>query len=217
MAMTRRNRGESGNFLLEFAILAPFMVLLLAGTVDVGMALNRSILAGQVCRNANVLMVRGIDLSLSQNQQLLMRTAAGLGINTPGTNTPDPSGHGVIFLTKVLRVGPLECSIGIANWNGNPDTCPNYGKYVIANRIAVGNGTSWQSKFGNPATALKSNGDLYDAHIAGTTANIAQGFPAALALDLDQYTYISEIYVDTSTYQLFPAVSASLIYMRNFS
>ena len=217
MAMRRRYRGENGNFLLEFAMLAPFLVLLLAGTVDVGMALNRSILAGQVCRNANVLMVRGIDLSLSQNQQLVMRTAAGLGLNIPGTNTPNPSGRGVILLTKVLRVGPLECSIGIANWNGSPDTCPNYDKYVIANRITVGNGTSWQSKFGNPATTLKSNGDLYDADIAAGTSNVAQGFPAALALDLDQYTYISEIYVDTSTYQLFSAVSTPLIYMRNFS
>ena len=210
-------RRQQGSFVLEFAIVAPTLVLLLAGTVDVGLSLNRSIVAGQVCRNANVLAVRGIDLSLSQNQQLLMRTAAGLGMNSAGSWNPNPAGNGVILLTKVLRVGPLECSVGITNWDGKPGTCPNYGQYVIAARITIGNGTRWQSKTGNPATAQQSNGALYDSDIASNTGNVALNFPAMVALDFDQYTYVSEIYVDTSVYQLFSIAQAPLIYLRNLS
>ena len=217
MKSPRRNRTERGNFILEFAIVAPLLVLLLAGSVDVGLALNRSILAGQVCRNANVLTVRGIDLSQSQNQQLLMRTAAGLGMTAAGSWTPSSTGNGVIFLTKVYRVGPLECSLGITNWDGNQGSCPNYGQYVIASRISIGNSSRWTSPLGTPATTPQSNGTLPDSAVASNTGNVAQGFPGIISLSLDQYTYVSEIYVDTSAYQLFSIVQAPIIYMRNLS
>ncbi len=212
-----QKRREKGSFLLEFALVAPVLVVLLAGTVDVGMSLNRALVASQVCRNANVLMVRGLDLSTTQNQKLLMRTAAGLGINSTGTWNPNPAGNGVIFLTKVLRVGPLECSVGISNWNGTPGTCPNYGQYVIATRITIGNGSRWQSKTGNPATALQPNGNLSDSDIASNTGNITPQFPGIIALDLDQYTFVSEVFADTSAYQLFSITQTPLIYVRNLS
>jgi Flp pilus assembly protein TadG len=210
-------KGERGSFLMEFALVAPLLVLMLAGTVEVGMALNRSLMASQVVRNANVLVVRGIDLSQSQNQQLLIRTASKLGMNTSGTWNPDPNGNGVIFLTKVLRVGNLECALGINNWDGTQASCPNYGKYVIASRINIGNSTRWQSPLGSPGTTQRSDGTLYDSDIATSSTDVATGFPGIITLDYDKYTYISELFVDISKFQLFATPSEPVIYMRNLS
>jgi|SRR5579862_396536 len=217
MNRVQRNKGERGSFTLEFAMVAPLLGLMLAGTFEIGMALNRTITAGQVCRNANVLVVRGIDLSQSNNQQLLIRTASILGMNQAGSWNPDPNGNGVIFLTKVYRVGPLECSVGISNWDGTQATCPNYGKYVMASRITIGNGTRWTSPIGTPGTTVKSDGTLYDSDIATSSADVAQLFPGLITLSLDQYTFVSELYVDISRFQLFSNMVAPVIFMRNMS
>jgi hypothetical protein len=215
--MKKIRKGERGSFTLEFALVAPILVLMLGGTFEFGMALNRAVTASEVIRNANVLMVRGIDLSQSQNQQLLIRTAAGLGMNAAGSWNPDPNGSGVIFLTKVLRVGPLECSLGISNWNGTPSSCPNYGRYVIATRINIGNSTRWQSPLGNPGTAQRTDGTLYDSDLATSGADIAQLFPGLLTLDYDKYTFVAELFVDISKYQLFTTPVEPVLFMRNFS
>jgi len=210
-------RGERGSFMLEFALVAPILVLMLGGSVEFGMALNRSVTASQVVRNANVLVIRGIDMSQSQNQQLLIRTAANLGMNTTGTYAPDPNGTGVIFLSKILRVGNLECALGINNWDGTQASCPNYGKYVIASRINIGNSTRWSSPLGKPGTTQKADGTLYDSDLATSSSDVANLFPGIVALDYDKYTFVSELYVDISRFQLFTTPAEPVIYMRNCS
>jgi hypothetical protein len=213
----RRYRRQRGSFLMEFSVVAWTLILMLAGAFELGMTLIRAIQASQVVRNANVLTVRSVDLSIPQNQQLLMRTASSLGMNIPNTWNPDPNGNGVVFVTKVLRVGPLECSVGVVNFDGTTKTCPNLGSYVIASRITIGNGTRWGSPLGKPVTAQRPNGDLYDSDICTNSANLANGFPGIIALNQDQYTFVAEIYVDTSKFNLFSFMTAPLIYMRNLS
>jgi hypothetical protein len=217
MKKVQIRKGERGSFMLEFALVAPILVLMLGGTFEFGMALNRAVTASEVIRNANVLTVRGIDLSQSQNQQLLIRTGAGLGMNVAGSSTPDPNGNGVVFLTKVLRVGPLECALGITNWDGSQSSCPNYGRYVIASRINIGNSTKWHSPLGNPGTAQRSDGTLYDSDLATSGTDIAQLFPGLLTLDYDKYTFVAELFVDISKYQLFTTPVEPVIFMRNLS
>lgn len=217
MKKVQIRKGERGSFMMEFALVAPILVLMLGGTIEFGMALNRSITASEVIRNANVLVVRGIDLSQSQNQQLLIRTAAGLGMNVAGSWNPNPNGTGVIFLSKVLRVGPLECALGIDNWDGNQNSCPNYGKYVIASRINIGNSTRWHSPLGNPGTTQNSDGSLLDSDLATSSADIAQLFPGIVALDYDKYTFVAELFVDISRFQLFTTPVEPVIFMRNCS
>jgi hypothetical protein len=213
----RRDRRQRGSFMMEFAIVIWTLLLMLAGAFEIGMTLIRAIQSSQVVRNANVLTVRGIDLSVLQNQQLLMRTAASLGMNLPNTWNPDPNGNGVIFITKVLLVGPLECAVGVLNFDGTTKTCPNLGSYVIASRVIIGNGTRWSSPIGSPVTAQKSNGDLYDSDICTNSGDIALGFPGIITLNQDQFTYVAEIYVDTSKFNVFSFLTPPQIYMRNLS
>jgi len=217
--LPRKEQKRRGHFLIEFAIVTPLLATLLFGVTDVGMILTTANTVSQVCRNANVLVVRGIDMSTAANQSLLMRTAQGLGLNQAGTYTPDPNGKGVIYLTKVMLVGPNECNAGITNWDQKPADCPNYNQYVIASYLAIGNSTQWVSPIGKPATTVQSNGSLYDSDIATNTGNRAKGFGAggAITLTLDQYTFVSEVYVSGVGLDVFHMFTQPFIHMRNLT
>jgi hypothetical protein len=216
---SKAKQRRDGSALVEFALIAPFMITLLAGSFSLGMGLNRVVQARQAVRNANVLQVRGYDLSTVNNQRLIVRASMGLGMSMPTGEpfTPNPNGKAVVILTTVRRVGPIQCSQGINNWNGNPSSCPNYGLYVITRRLKIGNQTRWTSKAGNPSSTPDANGKLTDAQVTNLAGNRATGFPAMLELALDEYTFLSEMYVDTNDISMFPIINPVGIYVRNFS
>ena len=214
---SRRAARQKGSFMVEFAIVGWTLFFLLAGTLQVGLNMGRAMTAASVCRDSNVLTVRGIDLSQSTNQQLITRAAAGLGLNQSGSWAPDSNGSGVVYITKVLKVGPLECATGVANFDGTTTTCPNLGQYVIAMRIGIANTTRWTSQVGTPASTPGTGGKLTDAQICTVTGNVTTAFPADLALSPDQYTYVAEVFADTSNINFFSFLTPSAIYMRNLS
>lgn len=219
----RRRSRQRGNVIVEFATVTPFLMIMLAGAFTVGMGLNKSIQASNVCRNANVLMVRNVDLSKSENQRMLIRTAAGLGFNVPGTDLPNPSGKGAIILTKVVKVGNTYCSIGIPGWNGQASTCPNHGKYVIAQRIGIANTGRWSSVTGTPGVTLLSNGEVLDSDVATNPAVVTLAFRATadgnglIFLNNDEFTYICEVFADVSELAMLPWLAAPNISVRNIS
>ena len=154
--------------MLEFALVMSLLVPLFAGMFTLGMALAKGIQVTNVGRDAVVLMVRsntdpnsGLDLSVTQNQRILIRAATGLGMNLNANYDPDPNGKGVVILSKVVMVGPTECSVGIVPapsgvptttpWG--PSNCPNYGQYAFAYRVVIGNGTRWTGTIGAPPAA----------------------------------------------------------------
>jgi hypothetical protein len=225
----RQHRGKQrGNMMLEFAAVAWILIFLLAGSVDVGMALIRSLQASELVRNASILQVDdvvapadSVDLSLTSTQEVLLRTAPSLGLAMSGTYAPNPNGNGVVILSKILNVGPQECSIGIgSSFDGTTATCPNLGSYVIARRIVIGNSSQGTSAYGNPSDTPNSQGNLTDAQICKDGGNvISAALPSSIqsAIGADQFTVVSELYVNTSGMNLFSIVSPSRIYMRNFS
>jgi Flp pilus assembly protein TadG len=213
----RRRQRQRGSFMIEFALVAPFLMILLAGSFTVGMGLNRSIQCSQVCRNANALMARGVDLSKSTAQQMLIRAASGMGFNQAGSSLPDPNGKGAIYLTKVVRVGDSQCYMGIPTWNGSPGTCPNYGQYVIAQRIAICNTSRWASSLGNPSSTLTASGIVTDADIANVSTNRATNFTDIITLANDEFAFVSELFADIDDLAMIPWLAAPRISMRNVS
>ena len=213
----RRAARQKGSFMVEFAIVGWTLFFLMAGTVQVGLNMSRAMTAAEVCRDANVLTVRGIDLSQSSNQQLIARAAAGLGLNQSGSWTPDPNGSAVVYISQVKLVGPIECANGVANFDGTTNTCPNLNKYVITLRIGIGNTSRWTSQVGAPASTPGTGGKLTDAQICTVAGNVTTAFPADLALAADQYTYIAEVFADTSNINFFSFLTPSALYMRNLS
>ena len=192
---------------------------MLIGSFQMGLMLVRAIQAGEVCRNGNVLEVRGVDLSNTTNQGLLMRTAPSLGINTSGAWTANSSGSGLIVLSQIYDVGPLECANGISGWVASDTTCINQGSYVIRMRISIGNTTSYgPSKIGNPSSTPGTNGFISDNSVCTVAGNVAaSGTSSLVTLSADQYTWVTEVFADSTAYNIFPWFKAPTIYMRNFS
>ncbi len=190
-------------------MVAPVLVLLLAAAVTVGMSLIKTFQIGQVCRSANLLVVRGEDLSSPANQQLVIQTASGLGLT--------PAGRSSVIVTKVIRVGPKACKAGIPNWDQNPATCMNYGSYVIASRITIGNLTRWSSQAGNPHSPRQTNGTLTALDVATESRNRAGNFPSMISLSLDEFVYVSEAFADTAEFSLLRNILPPVIMVRNLS
>jgi len=230
--MRQSNKRKRGNSIIEFAIVCAFLVPLFAGAVDAGLLLSKSIQVSNVNRDAVVLLLRsvtdpssGLDLSLAQNQSLLVRAAGGLGLNQSGTYTPDPNGKGVIILSEIVHVADLECSKGIVPapsgappWNSG--NCPNYNQYVFAYRIVIGNGTTYTSKFGSPPSSIvTSNGTISSLNIASNTADRALNVGSGGYITLNQSTFAltSETYADVSAVNLFKIMNVPTLYCLNFS
>src|SRR6202050_878887 len=165
-------RPESGNTILEFALVMTFLVPMFAGAFTVGMALTKAIQVSNVTRDAVVLMVRastdaesGLNLSLPNNQRIIVRAAQGLGMSADAQDDPSSTGTAVVILSKVVMVGPTECSnAGLTPHGTSPfwdsSNCPNFGSYVFAYRVVIGNGSRWTSTIGNPGGTVQSNGTI---------------------------------------------------------
>jgi hypothetical protein len=227
----RARKPRAGNTILEFAIVMVFLLPMFAGAFTIGMALTKGIQVSNVARDAVVLLVRsttdpesGLDLSLTQNQRIIVRAAQGLGMNSDAQDDPSPTGTGVVILSKVVMVGPNECSVGITPtpsgappWNAG--NCPNYGSYVFAYRVVIGNGTRWSSAFGSPGGTVQSNGTITAADIASNTSDVASTFSSVTGMTLSQSTFalVSEMYADVSFLNFFSVLTNPVIYARSIS
>jgi hypothetical protein len=215
-------RRQKGNVLLEFALVTPFLMMLLAGSFTLGISLNRSIQAGNVMRTANSLLISDVSLLTDTNKALVMRAAAGLGMNVPGTLNPDPAGKGLLITTKVVRVGPNYCALGSDTWNGDPANCPNYGQYVMWWRFCFGNTSRGTSVLGNGSDGFFGDGcsfGISESQIFNDTSYRATGFTGANplvpgGLVLDQVVSVSEIFLDVSELNMLPWMAAPNIRLR---
>jgi len=220
--------------MLEFAAVSWILVFLLGGSFELGMTLVRALQASDLVRNANILQVddviapqNGVDLSIVSTQRVLFRTAPSLGLTTPGTSDPNPNGNGVVYLSKVFHVGTNECATGIGTGFDQTSeatkhaTCANYDSYVFGRYIAIGNTGKGASVLGSPGDTPGSDGNLTASQMCRDSGNvIATGTLNNYNIPLpgaDQFTLVSEIWVDVSQYVLFRLSSSNMIYMRNVS
>src|ERR1700684_1600291 len=120
MRVSRKNRRESGNVVLEFALVAMPTVLLLMGVVVVGLNLGRAVQVGQICRDADSMYVRGVDFSTSAAQNLLVQLGHTMHLQTSNTSS------GIIILSKIQFVpNPLTCTTSCS------------GTYQLAQRLTI--------------------------------------------------------------------------------
>ena len=240
--MKRTHLPERGNSILEFALVGSlFLVPMLAGSYSLGMSLVKSLQVGQVVRDANILAVRGVNLSQSNNQSIVVRTASGLGMNVSGTNTADANGLGVLVLSTVHRVSGSDCAgLGytssgtLSDGSPNYPTCPNFMYYVFRTRIVIGNVSKLpnsSSALGTPSDTLASDGTLTPAQYVVNTGDRATGFPsnsAVLPTDANALNglvfltagndaYVCEGAFDISAMNVFTVPRMGTIYARHVS
>ena len=227
--MNGKHSSERGNSILEFALVSSlFLVPMLAGSYTLGTTLVKALQVQQVCRDTNILAVRGVDLSQTDNQALVVKTAAGLGLNTAGTNTPNPSGLGVLILSTVYRVSDNDC---VALGQPASSTCTNWHYYVFTRRIVIGNSAKLTSALGSPTDTLASDGTLTPTQYVLDSGDRASGFPPIAALlptdtgatnglvFLPAYAnaYICETAFDISAMNIFSIPRMGVIYARHIS
>jgi TadE-like protein len=226
-----RTRQEGGNTIMEFALVMSFLVPLFAGTFTIGAAVARAIQVSNVARDAAVLLVRtttdpesGLDLSKTQNQRIIVRAATGLGMNADALMNPSSTGNAAMFLSKVIMVGDQECSVGVVPTPGgappwNAGNCPNYGSYVFAYRVDIGNDTKWSSVLGKPGGPVQADGTITAADIAKNASDRVTNFPTIMNLTLSKSTFalISEMYADVSYLNFFNILKTPVLYARSTS
>ncbi|MGA2215929.1 MAG: TadE family protein [Bryobacteraceae bacterium] len=222
---------QAGNTIVEFAIVMVILVPLFSGTFTIGMALTKGIQVSNVARDAVVLMVTsttnsqsGLNLSQTQNQRIIVSAAQGLGMASDAQNDPSSTGNAAVILSKVVMVGPTECSLGGMIPNSSAPTwttsnCPNYGSYAFEYRVVIGNGTTWTSKLGNPSVAIQSNGSISAANIASNAAALDPTFLSVTGLTLtsSNYALVSEMYANVSYLNFFNVMGNPVIYARSIS
>lgn len=215
MHIRPKSKSESGQAMLEFAMVAIFLTFVFAGAFTIGAMLNKALQVSNVTRSAAVLMVRSLtdtkadlNLALSQNQRILIREASGLSMAKDAAYDPDPAGSGAIFLSKIILVGANECASGTTGksppWSTS--NCANYGSYVYAYYVAIGNNTRWASAFGSPATAdVDTDGTLSAQSIATHTSDAitATKVTSVITLSASQYALMVETYADVSNIAIF--------------
>ncbi len=233
----RARSAESGNTILEFALVMTFLVPMFAGAFTIGMGLTKAIQVSNTARDAVVLLVRtstdsesGLDLSVANNQRIIVRAAAGLGMSSDASDDPSSTGSAAVILSKVVMVGPTECSAtgtgltpySTPNSQGSywdTGNCPNYGSYAFEYRVVIGNGTRWSSTFGNPGVTVLSNGTISTLNIATSSNDRATMFATATGMTLtsSEFALVSEMYADVTYLNFFSVMSNPVIYARSIS
>jgi Flp pilus assembly protein TadG len=198
---SQRRKRQRGNELIEFALVATFLLPLLFGTVVIGLNLGRSIQVTPVSRDAGHMYSRGVDFSDAANQRLIERLAQGLNIRVTG-------GTGVVILSTITFIGEAQCTAaGLST-----AACTNLNWPVITNRIVIGSASARASAFGTPASSLiASDGDV--ANYMTETSARASGFNAVLALQPGEVAYVAEAYVPSSDFGM-PGYETTGVYSR---
>jgi hypothetical protein len=141
----RRRKTQSGQEILEFALVAIFFVPMFLGAFIVGMNLIRSIQANQVCRDLDNMYIHGGDFSTYALQQEAQRLAQGLNLQIGASfagnqqaNTGN-GGNGIVTVTQIMYIGSTTSSNCVAA--GGAAKCTNHDSFVYTQQIQFGNGT----------------------------------------------------------------------------
>lgn len=202
---TAQRAGERGNAILEFALVISFLGMLLFGTFSVGMTLTKSVQAGVISRDAGAMFMRQVDFTTTQNKDMLVRLANGMGMTANG-------GNGVVVMTKLLRIGVNECAAG----GLGVGACPNFEQTVVVKRVAVGNSSLFASAFGSPTlTLIQADGDITVSSYLTDVSVRASTFDSVMTLSAGENAYVSEAYFLTPEINLPGYRSNTYVYQRN--
>lgn len=196
---------ERGSAIVEFAFVAPFLCLLLLGTVSVGMTLTKSLQAGVVSRDCGMMFMRQVDFTLQQNKQLVVKLASGMGMTTT-------AGDGAVVLTELMRIGADECAAGGLSLA----TCVNFDQVVAIKRVTIGNESLFLSSFGTPSTSLiGATGDIAINHYLTNMSVRAPNLTSLMNLGAGERAFASEAYFLTPEINLPGYRSNTYVYQRN--
>jgi Flp pilus assembly protein TadG len=153
-----RRNDRRGVAYIEFALSLLVLIPLLLGVVGLGLSMHGQLQTVQLARDAGHMFARNTDFSLTGNQQVLSSVAGSLGLTaTGGVTGTVGSGTAVVILSTVRYIDTTAC--GLAGYTtigsgGAPVGCTNYGFWVFAQRLVIGNVSLWTSNLGTPTSSI---------------------------------------------------------------
>jgi hypothetical protein len=233
MATERRKKTQSGQEIMEFALIVVLLVPTFLASFIVGMNLIRSIQCNQMCRDLTDMYIHGADFSTYAMQTMAQRLAQGLNLQIGGSFTGSSSsnvsngGNGLVTVTQIMYVGttsqPNCLSVGASN-------CTNANSFVFTQQIVFGNGTlanSGTQGLGTPTGATLSSSGIVqnpvtDSHAQLPTASQAQmqslwqtTANGQMPLEDGQVAYVVETYFQSPDLGV-SALSGNGVYARYF-
>jgi hypothetical protein len=196
----KRNRKEKGHSILEFALIAMPTVTMLLGVVVVGIDLSRADQVTEICRDADAMFVRGIDFSLSGNQQELVRLGQNMNLQTSG-------GDGLVTLSKVTFLPDPSC-------NGDPNC--TVGKNVLMLRIVFGNTTLQSTHYPTAGTVTQDAQGNVANYTTDAHAVISNFVTNGFQLKPNEISYVAETYFRTVDVSMAGISSSPGIYAQAF-
>jgi hypothetical protein len=180
MATARRKRTQSGQEILEFALVAVLFVPMFLGVFIVGMNLIRSIQANQVCRDLDSMYIHGGDFSTYAMQQEAQRLAQGLNLQIGASfagneqaNTGN-TGNGIVTVTQIMWIGSTTSTSCVAV--GGASKCTNHDSFVYTQQMQFGNGA-----LANPNTVTVGTCPSAIVNSSGIVQNYITDSRAALS------------------------------------
>jgi hypothetical protein len=233
MATARRRKTQSGQEILEFALVAILFVPMFLGAFIVGMNLIRSIQANQVCRDLDDMYIHGGDFSTYPLQQEAQRLAQGLNLQigdsfsgNEQSNTGN-GGNGLVTVTQIMYIGPTT---GANCTAVGADNCTNHDSFVYTQQIMFGNGTlassSTQTLGQCPSAIVNSSGIVQNfitdsrAALSGSAQTTMQslwqnGNANSTPLTDGQVSYVVETYFQSPDLSV-GSLSGNGVYARYF-
>jgi hypothetical protein len=233
MATQRRRKTQSGQEIIEFALVAILLVPTFLGTFIVGMNLIRSIQCNQMCRDLTDMYIHGADFSTYAMQTMAQRLAQGLNLQigssfagNSASNTGN-SGNGLVTVTQIMYVGSTTDPNCVAVGAGN---CTNTNSFVFTQQIVFGNGTLANSNtqsLGTPAGATLTNSGIVQNPVTDSNAKLPSAAQTAMQslwqttnngqmpLQDGQVAYVVETYFQSPDLSV-GALSGNGVYARYF-
>lgn len=118
--MRRKNRSESGQSALEFAIILPVLLAIVVGIFEFGIAWNRKqVLTNAAREGARWLVLPGTDPALARNEIDIYLTSAGIDpatvadfIDQEGGSTGDTVTVQLTLVHELAFIGPILDLLG---------------------------------------------------------------------------------------------------------
>jgi hypothetical protein len=193
-----KRQSQCGAIIVEFLITAGVLVPLILGVVGLGLSMHNQLQTVQLARDAGHMFARGVDFTLLGNQQILAQIGGTLNLSTTLG-----SGNSAVFLSTVRYIDASACqTAGFADKSGNPTQgCTNYGQWVFAKRIAIGNNSYFSSHLGTPSSSIVgSDGSITIANQVTNTTDVSSltGFnpwnsTTDTGLPSGQVVYVAEV------------------------
>jgi hypothetical protein len=232
-ATARRRRTQSGQEIVEFALVAALLVPIFIASFIVGMNLIRSIQCNQICRDLADMYIHGGDFSTYPLQQEAQKLSQGLNLQVGSSysgyqqaNTAN-GGSGLVTVTQVMWVGGPTSASCVAVGAGN---CNNQNSFVYTQQIQFGNGSLSNANtvtMGPCPSAVLNTSGIVQNSITDSRAQLAGSYQTNLQalwqinngtqtpLTDGQITYVVETYFQSPNLSV-GSLSGDGVYARYF-